>query len=387
MADSVANIFLRYQELSKQVGEVANQFTGIRKEVEDNTTRLLNLQNEDAISLQRRHERNVESINQTVAFIELLEKSLRGLESTAALANYSTAITQLNSPTNDELGFKLSDVLNELIETRIFKGKRIRQKARFLSVLTSVVNNPITRNVAGLIPGVSAAVTSLTTVSNMVCNLVANDPNIDASEKDLQDFQNDLGRYLLHYEKLNKAESDLQINLNNLKLKIEALRTVTNEFIKEQVIELYADENKNISKEVEGLKIDRIIATFYNRDNVQDVIRRTERIYRTQKNEINYKLIKEKNLLQYSLLSRNKVQFIAEEFERLANEYNVIMTNHHRGIITTLDEALKNNIKVKKENVEAKKTSLNALFRDASASYETLIDLPRLKELLRKLPK
>ncbi len=370
VADSVAKLYGKYFEL-------ANQYNSMREEVNVGVKSIRDIEFKNLLNVQNRYEKNKKSVMNTANFIEAFNGSLDKLELSIKNAEYFTMISSLSNPNNEELGFKLESVILKLVDDKIIKGNskfNNKNPSRFKQFITKIFNNPLTNVLTSLVPGVS----TIKSAVDLVLTTSVQDPSVDVNS--ITDFQQGLQKYGQHYEKLAEANKNLSSNVQNLRVKTDALRKLTNDFVKDLVVSLYKSGSV---PDLNTLEFGEVIEKYYTYSRVQETILQLERTNKTSNGNLDYEELLEKHVL-YSSLARNKVNFITENLETLSNEYISAMNENHEAVIQILKDAKE--LTEKDELIDAKIASLDENYTGLIKAYSSKIEIPKLKSRLNAIP-
>jgi len=340
LSDSMSNLYLRYLNLSKTTEDVQSKLVTSLSGLEDkykfvenlsqgNNEQLKQIKKEGLISSQNFYERNRESTVRSASFMESVNGALNALEFSVSSLDYSNSIFELNNPTNTDLGFNLEKVILKIVDEKIIKGKfQKKGGSKLRSIISSILNNPLVNNpITKAIVSTVPAISSITSIFNIVNSVAVTEDDIDTS--DLTAFTKELQRYTAHYEALSKASRDLDFNLNNLKLKSESVRKLAINFVKEHINDVYTQQNAPSS---EGMDMNNMVRKHYNYISVLEYIKQVER-----QNNNNYDFLSKRFV--FPMVSRSKASFIAEEVEKLYNEYLTTLSTYHNNVVVILNNA------------------------------------------------
>ena len=366
------------QALSDSLKSIFNQHNTLRQEVNVGVKAIKDLKIQDLLDAKNRYTTNITSIKTTASFIYAFNNGLNGLEASLAYVDYANAINELNNPQNNELGFSLeSDIVN-LIQNQI-TGKlrkfRSRKSARFLKIVSNIIRNPITQSLVSSVP----AVNSINSVNNLVHNLVVQHRGV--SPQQLLTFQQGLRKYVEHYDNLSALNKVLAVSNENLKVKTEALRKLTNEFVKEMVVTLY---NNQSLEALQKKSLNNIINEYYTYSRVLRQIETIEKKYQVG-GSLNYNRIIRDKRVGYSLLALNKIEFITGEIEKISSEYLTALEEYHKNIVLVLMNAYK--LSKNTSKIDQKIKLLNQQFEKVKINYAKQVDLKTILSRLHEIPR
>ncbi|OJJ19539.1 hypothetical protein BKI52_22290 [marine bacterium AO1-C] len=364
--------------LSDSLKSIFNQHNTLRQEVNVGVKAIKDLKIQDLLDAKNRYTTNITSIKTTASFIYAFNNGLNGLEASLAYADYANAINELNNPQNNELGFSLEADIVNLVRGQI-TGKlrkfRSSKSARFFKIISNIIRNPITQSLVSSVP----AVNSINSVNNLVNNLVVNHRGV--SPQQLLTFQQGLRKYVEHYDNLSALNKVLAVSNENLKVKTEALRKLTNEFVKELVVTLYDDQSLETLKKK---SLNNIINEYYTYSRVLGQIEKVEKKYSIGGN-LNYSRAIRDKRVGYSLLALNKIEFITGEIEKISSEYLTALEEYHKNIILVLMGAYK--LSKNTSKIDKKIKLLNQQFEKVKVNYAKQVDLKTILSRLHEIPR
>jgi hypothetical protein len=321
------------------------------------------------------YEKNTEALRRTAGAMDALNKSTSALKASLSATEYFTAISALNNPTNEELGFRLETEILKIIDEKIIKKSRLGKKGdRFKKIVSNIINNPITSFITTNIP----VVNSISSVVNLVNQTVLEDDNI--APDDLKLFSQDIKKYVEHYENLAKISVELEAQSGQLHTKIDALESLLNDFVRNSSADLYPNEAKTL----ENLTTNDLIRNYYSYAKVDATIRGIEKKF-TVAGKIDYMKVLEDGRMNYSIVGRQKLDFLGDELSKIASEYLNSLDSYHKNVIDILQKA--NNLTQDKNKITQKIESLNRQYKNLRSSFEQNLDLKTAKSRISEVPK
>lgn len=368
------------QTLRDSLNNIYKRHNTLRQEVNIGVKAIKDIKIKDLLDAKNRYTTSIRSIKTTANFIYAFNNGLNGLEASLVFSDYANAINNLNNPQNNELGFSLEAEITGLINNKIV-GKlrrfRRRKKSRFLGVVSTILRNPITQSLVSSVP----AVNSIYSVANLVNNTVVNHKGV--SSDDLKMFHEGLRKYVEHYDNLSALNKVLTVTNENLKVKTEALRKLTNEFVKEMVSTLYNKQDMNTLK---GKSLNNIIDEYYTYSQVMRHIEKIEKSYTSSRSgQLSYNIIVRDDRLVYSMIARNKIEFLTREIEQISSEYLTALEEYHKNIVLILTNAYK--LSQDSTKIEVKIKKLNQQFEQVKKDYIKNVNLKNIRERLNEIPR
>ncbi|EAY26626.1 hypothetical protein [Microscilla marina] len=364
LADSLNTLNNTYKSLENLIRKDRSTFARVSKTIKQ-------LTNKDLLDAKNRYETNRTSIQNTADFMEAFNNGLNGVEASLTFTDYFNAITELNNPTNSELGFSLEQEMMRILNKNIQLGRR--KKPKFLRIISGIIKNPITQAVTSIVPGVS----SIQSVLNFVNGVAMGERDINVGN--IMGVQNGALSYVKHYEQLSKASTNLDQSINSLKVRAEGLARLSNGFVKDMVMPLHGVKKVDVEK----ASLNDVLNKYYTYRIVSERIKQIEGQNKTRRS-LNYDKLVNDPHLGYSLLNRQKVEFMSEELEKISIEYLAALDEHHKNIVRILKGAVKLNGDPAK--IDKKIKTLNQQFERVKQTYKKNVNIKAVKERADRIP-
>lgn len=362
--DSLNTLGKMYKNLERLIKKDRGTFARVSKTIRKLTKK-------DLLDAQNRYQTNRTSIQNTADFMEAFNNGLNGVEASLTFTDYFNAITELNNPTNSELGFSLEQEMVRVLNKNIRLGRRKRPK--FLRIISGIIKNPITQAITSIVPGVN----SIQSVLSFVNGVAMGEKDIGVGN--ILGVQNGVVNYVKHYENLNKASVNLNRSINSLKVRAEGLQRLSSDFVKDMVVPLHEVKKSDLEK----ASLNDVLNRYYTYRIVSERIKTIEEKSKSQ-NRLNYDKLVSEPRLGYSLLNRQKVEFMAEELEKISIEYMAALDDHHRNIVKILKGAVKLNGDPAK--IDKKIQTLNKQFERVKQTYRKNVNIKAVKERADRIP-
>lgn len=384
LQDSLVNLYNNYMYLSKQVNRVDSmnkivsslqtQYHNFDAVLRSSNESLKRITNAQLFSFDRTLKLQRTKIVNTVDFIRGANTSLNALQVMGSISAYLENIGQLNNPANNELGFALTDDIIKILDARILSKKGIKTPAnKFVGIVKEMMNAPVTTSFAKTIPVVS----NIKGVIDLVIHLTATEKNVEL--EDLQKLKADLKKYIEHYEGLEQANLAFTANLNNLNVRIDALKLILKNYTTERLRPLnpYANidtfrnlthlVNRYCDKEDAQIKVDRIIDEFKN-DN----------------GTINYEKALSDTRIFYPEYALNQAQVINDELESISRSYLSNLYTYQQNIEKVLLNS-KGNKLGDLNKIDSKIKTLQALLDNVSEAVKNGVNLDDVQKKLQRI--
>ena len=371
LEDSVAKIQYGYVQVTEQVSGLNNTLSGSLQQVN-------RLTENDLLSKESRLRNRKFQIIRTAKFLKVANNSYDAIAAALATSDYLNEVGSLNSPTNEDLGFSLQDEITELLDQQIIKNNskfNDKDPNKFKSMVQALIESPITTAVTSAVPALS----SIRAVVDLVSSVIVREK--DVSVEDFQKFKGSLSKYLTHYEALAQASYDFNSNLDNLKVKTEALRTVMTTFTKDRVNTLVPNA---LPPDAEDYPINDLLFIHYQWDHLEPKIDEILAAYRDNRGRTDYQKALTEPRLDYPLYVVTQAQFISQELESITNEYVSAYQLYHDRLkrILTDSKALSKDV----SKVDAKRQELDEKLTLLVKTFRLNVKIREVNQALLEIP-
>lgn len=336
LEDSLAALKQAFQSVNQRFEDVNTRVEGFNSDLSSSLDQVNRLTTNDLLSKEGRLKTKRAKIIQTAKFIKAANNSFDAIDAALATSDYLNDVGQLNSPTNEDLGFSLSDEVVEMLDEMIIKSNRKfndKNPDKFKQFVSTLIENPITTAVSNSVPALSA----IGAVVDLVANISVRED--DVSVDDFRNFKTSLGRYINHYEQLARASYDFNANLDNLRVKTEALRVILSDFVLDRIRTIKPDAiDPDMTSSETPININDLLLTYYNPDRLEVDIQLILNNYKSG-SRMNYQAALNEQRLAYPLYALSQAQFIQQELESIANEYVSNYRLYHDRLSRTLEQS------------------------------------------------
>ena len=398
-ADSIALLYQRYIELYEQNEVSTDEMTKLKKtitilngklgkvdNIQGNLDQLSNtlnsnleqvnrLTNNDIFTKKSRLEAQKEKIVNTAVFVGYANNSFDAIDAALAQSDYLSDVSNLNNPTNTELGFSLSEEITDLLEKEIIKGNRKfngKNVRKFTAVTQNIIKDPFVATVTSTVPGLSA----IQGVLGLVSNVIVREDNVTV--EDYQNFKREMDKFILHYDGLSRANDNFNANVGNLQMRLEALRTVKNNYTLERIKAIHPEADFT------GLELHQIIATYYTPLDLEKNIEAVIKEYQITPTNLDYTKALSDERLIYPFYAINQAQFIKQELEALTNEYMSSYRNYHKAIKIVLEKSKA--LSKTPANVDKKTNDLDGKLERLISTFEKNVKIENAINALNDIP-
>ena len=382
--DSLVQLYNRYMQLSKQTSQLDSmhgvlsslqtQYQNFDAILKSNNESLKRITNAQLFTFDRTLKQQRAKIVNTVDFIRSANTSLNALQVAGSVSTYLDNIGQLNNPANSELGFALSDDIIKILDARILTKKGLKTNpTKFSAIVKEVLNSPVTNAFTKSIPVVS----NIKGVIDLVINLTASEKNVEV--EDLQKLKNDLKKYIEHYEGLEQANLNFTSNLNNLNVRLDALKLILKNYTTERLRPI------NPSVNVDTF---RSLTNLVNRHcDKEDAQMKVDRIMEECKNDngtFNYEKALSDKRLYYPEYAINQAQVIYDELESISRGFLSNLYTYQRNIDKVLTNS-KNNKLGDTGKIDLKIKSLEGLLVNVTDAVKNSVNIDDLQNKLHRI--
>jgi hypothetical protein len=385
LQDSLASLYAKYLNLNERTNKLDSldqnmnslrtQYVNFDAILRSNNESLKRITNAQLFSFDRSIKQNRTKIINTADFIRSANTSLNALQVASTLSNYLDDVSQLNNPTNSELGFALTDEIIKIVEKSVIpKIHSKASKAKFVGIVREIMNSPVTTSFAKSVPIAG----SIKGVIDLVVNLSANDKN-DISVEDIGQLKRDLRKYLEHYEGLEQANQQFTSNLNTLNVRMDALKLILRNYAIERL--------RPLTPPSVQLDTFRNLTLLVNRHTEKsDVQAKVDAIIDECKvnNVMNYEKALSDRRLAYPEQAVNQAQVIHDELVNLQKSFLSNLNTYQRNIETVLNNSKANKLG-DAAKIDRKATALQKQLGDVSEALRNGINLEDLREKLQRI--
>ena len=363
----------------------SQNFNETLTEIQDDLKQVRNVQES---MLEDNLKSRVQKVVNTTEFVRSANVSLSALVLSNSLTDYLNNVTDLNNPTNRDLGFSLVKSIDKLIEDEIFKGKdRVggAGKGKFLQIVDNILAMPLIKTFTTTIPVVS----SLTSITQLVTNTAITDKNV--SSKDLENFREEIGVFIAHYEGLASASRDFNAKITVVSERTLAISLMLRSFAYQRIGSLKPNIIENETLKNKSLR--EMLLDHYDQISVRNQIKEVLASY-TSDDKLDIQGALASDRLNYPDFVINEARFILDEIETISKEYLVAfdeyqvalegVLNHSKDIgdPEKIDRKI-DELRYKLKEVEA--AFLNAVHvEDVNRKFDLLINSDAQSEALIK---
>lgn len=382
--DSLVELYTRYLQLTtktsqldsmhKVLSSLQTQYQNFDAILKSNNESMKRITNAQLFSYDRTLKQQRSKIINTVDFIRSANTSLNAMQVVGSVSSYLDQIGQLNNPSNSELGFALSDDLIKIIDARILSKKKLKTDPnKFTAIVKEVINSPVTNAFTKSIPIVS----NIKGVIDLVINLTASEKNVEVD--DFVKMKNDMKKYIEHYEGLEQANLNFTSNLNNLNVRLDALKLILRNYTLERLRPINPSVN---------IDTFRNLTNLVNRHcNKEDAEMKVDRIMEECKNDngtFNYEKALSDKRLFYPEFAVNQAQVIYDELESVSRGFMSNLYTYQNNIEKVLTNSKSNKLgDVGKIDMKIK--TLGGLLNNVTEAIKNSVNLEDLQNKLHRI--
>ena len=377
LTQSISSVDGKIENLNATFLAVGSKLERISEDLNEGLQTVSRLTKDDLLTKDARLKTQKLKILATSEFVRTANNSFDAIDAALAQSDYLGDVGSLNSPTNTELGFSLSEEIGTLLQDKIIKNdkKFYGGKAdKFLQVVKQIIENPVVTSVTNSVP----ALNSINAVVNLVSTISISEKKVTID--DYKEFTMELDKYIKHYEGLGKANYDFNSNIDKLKVKTDALREVLTNFTVERI--------KTVSPEAKlepGMPLHEMISRYYAYRDLTGYLDQVINQY-NKDGSFDYRNALNDSRLGFPFYATNQAQFIQQELETISNEYISTYLLYHKNILQVLENSKAiskhpEKIDLKIQELEDKLDNLVATFKKNVKVNEVVKNFQRIPNL------
>ncbi|HOY06221.1 MAG TPA: hypothetical protein PLO67_12515 [Saprospiraceae bacterium] len=283
------------------------------------------------VLVQTQIQERVTKIVNTPDFVRAANVSLNALVLSNSLTDYLNDVSDLNNPNNSDLGFSLTQRVEELMEQHVFAGAGKPKKGfpRVMEITRGVLQHPLVSTFTSAIP----VVNSLSSVMDLVTNLAVNDPSIPV--EGVNAFRENIIRYVQHYQGLSDATRKLQGTVMAVQERTDEMRIMLKSFTVQRVTNLFPDQVDQAAAEP---SLRNVLLHIYEKDRVTDTIGKILIRYQQDKQPGDISVLTDPRFV-YPEYVVNEARFILDELHAITQEYLVAFTEYQHDLEAVLQQS------------------------------------------------
>ena len=297
----------------------------------------------------------------TVDFLDATINSLNSFNSLLKKEAYRIKITALNNPTSSDMGFNLENEIQTALKPLLEKAKNTNTQ-KFSGIVSSILGSG---SKTGLGKPLSLVSPVFPTLLGLVGNLTVQEKKI--TREDLDSFINATSKYFVQYEKLNTSNNLLDQNIDRLNAKMRDLQFDMKEYMLDMVTILYKNTQRNSLK---NLSYEELFLKYLDRQKLEEQWQKEASVETT---------------VRYPSDGIKGAKDLANNLQKLFNDYQKVYTENYSQIKTILTEAKKLGKNVNLQQVDASLKEVEGLFNESKSSDVLSLRLTTLFERLKNL--
>lgn len=390
-SDSLKQMYQQYFEIMEQNRRLQDSLERVRRGLGDVSSKVSNLSNdltgslqqvntltrEDILTKESRLRLKKDRILATAVFVKSANNAFDALDAALAQSDYLNDVGQLNSPTNKELGFALSDEVTKLVQDKIIKADEKfnnKEPDKFIAFCKTLIENPISTSLGQAIPAVGA----INAVVDLVSSVAVREQKVKV--EDFQEFKSGLTRYINHYERLAKASYDFNTNLDGLRVRLDGLRGLLNEFTVERIRTIHPEAGSTVA----GPNLNDLIEQYYQPVNLNPHMESILVTHKNSRGVLDYQKALEDPRLDYPIFGINQAQFIQQELEAIATEYVASYDIYHKRLLEILVQSKE--LSREPAKVDVKKADLDEKLKRLIETFRRNVKIKEVNRDLRAIP-
>lgn len=308
--------------------------------------------------------RNLPAIKQFLSTSDFLDAAINSLNSFNSLLKkeaYRIKITSFNNPTSSGMGFNLENEIQTALKPLLDKAKNTNTQ-KFSGIVSSILGSSAK---SGLGKTLSLVSPVFPTLLGLVGNLTVQEKKI--TREDLDSFITATSKYFVQYEKLNQANNLLDQNIDRLNARMRDLQFDMKEYMLDITTIIYKNVQRN---SIKNLSNEELFLKYLDRGKVEALLA-NETVQETA--------------IHYPSDGIKGAKDLANNLQKLFNDYQKVYTENYNQIKTILQEAKKLGKNVNVQQVDASLKEVEALYNESKSSDVLSLRLTTLFERLKTL--
>lgn len=382
--DSLVQLYNRYLQLTQRTSQLDSmngvlsslrtQYQNFDAIIKSNNESLKRITNAQLFTYDRSLKQQRAKIVNTVDFIRSANTSLNAMQVAGSVSSYLDNIGQLNNPSNSELGFALSDDIIKILDARILSKKGLKTNpTKFSAIVKEVLNAPVTNAFTKSIPIVS----NIKGVIDLVINLTASEKNVEV--EDLQKLKSDLKKYIEHYEGLEQANQNFTSNLNNLNVRLDALKLILKNYTLERLRPINPSANVDTFR-----NLTHLVNRHCDKEDAQMKVDRIMEECKNDNGTFNYEKALSDKRLYYPEYAINQAQVIYDELESISRGFLSNLYTYQRNIEKVLTNSKTNKLG-DAGKIDLKIKSLEGLLVNVTDAVKNSVNIDDLQNKLHRI--
>ncbi|GEM_PF-1063196 len=381
LTDSLNALLHAFYEINNNFDHVSTRVDGLNTNLSSSLEQVNRLTTNDLLSKEGRLKTKQSKILATAKFIKSANNSFDAIDAALATSDYLNDVGLLNSPTNEDLGFSLNDEIVKILDDMIIKSDpkfNNKKPEKFKQFVSSMIENPITTAITNSVPALSA----IGAVVDLVATISVRERGVTV--EDFRKFKISLSKYINHYEQLAQSSYDFNANLDNLRVKAEALKVILTSFTLDRIRTLEPSAiDPKLSNTDTQVNLNDLLTTYYQYDKLQTKLSMIMKEYR-KNGRMDYQGALDEPRLAYPLYALNQAQFIQQELESITNEYISNYQLYHDRLSRILEQSKSLSKDVSK--VDKKQQVLDAKLTRLVGTYKRNVKIREVNLYLQEIP-
>lgn len=311
----------------------------------------------------------------------LLNKGINGLKSKEDVKDLTGFVHSLSKPDNKKFGFSFDTQVMKMVTDILLEGKSLRNRKskKIMSKTKSILESPIFRRTTSVAPSLGMA-------NSIMIFFRSEDVQKYINDKNLENFEKQLTRYITYYKALNGADDKFNQELTFKEDQLSSLQSklyYNLEFIGSPLGVKFPDTTAGRSI---GKALDDYFARFTTKD-VEQYFNKLETKYTVNNDSIKVdyeRLLRDNMRLKEVNNHLESLVFNSKKFENLYNSYLDLIDTYCTQVNAALDIAGNYGFATQDMVKKGKKT-LNDLKTKTIQSIRDSIDINSLQSHLNQI--
>lgn len=281
------------------------------------------------VFLQTQLDERVTKIINTPDFVRAANVSLNALVLSNSLTDYLNDVSNLNNPTNDELGFSLTHRVEEIMARHIGTGKNKKGFARVMEIAKGVVEHPLVSTLTSAIP----VVNSLGSVIDLVNGFAVQNHDVPVQEVNL--LREEVTKYVQHYQSLADATRKFQGTVAAVQERTTELQLILISFTNQRVENLFPEQ---AAEAVAAPSLRNVLLKIYEKDRVVQSVQTVLAKYKDGEEASLGQVLTDPHMV-YPEYVVNEARFMLDELVAITKEYIIAFNEYQNDLRAVLEKS------------------------------------------------
>ncbi len=281
------------------------------------------------VFLQTQLDERVTKIINTPDFVRAANVSLNALVLSNSLTDYLNDVSNLNNPTNDELGFSLTHRVEEVLAKHVGSGKNKKGFARVMEIAKGVVEHPLVSTLTSAVP----VVNSLGSVIDLVNGFAVQNTDIPVQEVNL--VREDITKYVQHYQSLADATRKFHGTVSAVQERTMELQLILVSFTNQRIENLFPEQ---AAEAAAAASLRNVLLKVYEKDRVVQSVQSVLAKYKDGGDVGLGHALTDPHMV-YPEYVVNEARFMLDELVAITKEYIIAFNEYQNDLRMVLEKS------------------------------------------------